>query len=200
MWAGKARTRSTVLLAVPKCWVFSAVRPWAPAPAARQGSNTQECWLSFPVGWVWRCCSPACFGGRQPGGFAPTSIWLQPSCDKLLCDTCTQGSCCSLPQDMGSGTPLPRAQWLPGHIPSGHGIPALNAKKAPTPNPRYLHRPHSAYLLPKRTRKPWGPGQLSPPHWEQGCAVAPRTMGNCPGTATPVLPHAKSKQGTKAAL
>lgn len=50
MWAGKARTRSRVLLALPKCWDFSAVRPWAPAPSARQGSNMQECWLSFPVG------------------------------------------------------------------------------------------------------------------------------------------------------
>lgn len=105
--------------------VFSAVRPWAPAPSARQGSNVQECWL---LGLVWRCpgsCSPACFGGTQPGGFAPTSIWLQLSCDKMLpwlCVTCTQGNCSPPPrqglwhptaQGTAQGTPHLGIEFLP---------------------------------------------------------------------------------------
>lgn len=124
-------------------------------------------------------------------------VWLQLSWDKLLpwlCDTRSQGSCSPSP---GRGLWHPRAQWLPGHIPSGRSISVLNAKKAPTPNPRSPHESHSAYLLPKRTRKPWGPGQFSPPHWEQGCAAAPRTMGDCPGTATPVAAPCQEQTGNK---
>lgn len=53
------------------------------------------------------------------------------------------------------------APHCPRHIPSGHSICALNAKKAPVgsvPKPT-LPPPRPAYLLPQRTSKPWGPSQ-----------------------------------------
>lgn len=52
--------------------------------------------------------------------------------------------------------------------------------------------------LPSRTREPWGPGQRCPPlPAEQGRAVAPRTMGNCPGTAPPAAPPGREQTGNK---
>lgn len=51
--------------------------------------------------------------------------------------------------------------------------------------------------LPSRTREPWAPQRCPPLLAEQGRAVAPRTMGNCPSTAPPAATPGREQTGNK---
>lgn len=186
---------------------FSAVGPWAPAPHAESlaqvphglGLGVLSRPLSCPVWgratrWVcthWHPPQEHQFGSSQ------AAVTCCPGCAMPL-----PREPALLPPDMGSGTPLSRARRLPGHIPPGHSICASHAKKAPVgsvPKPTLPPRIPQCSSPPSEDKKALGswPAVPSPPHREQGRAVAPRTMGDCPGTAIPAAAPCREQTGNK---